>query len=120
MGALLATRSSPANQLLEQFANKHRASRLAHQIGRSGFRVTSLHGDRTQGQRQSALLGFRTGEFQIMVATDIAARGLDVDGISHVINYDMPDTVDAYIHRIGRTGRAGLRLAGDFLNGQIQ
>ncbi len=85
---------------------KHRAHRLAQQIARSGHKVTSLHGDRTQGQRQSALSGFRRGEYRIMVATDIAARGLDVEGISHVINFDMPDTVDAYIHRIGRTGRA--------------
>ena len=85
---------------------KHRAARLAQQIGRFGYRVTSLHGDRTQGQRQSALSGFKSGDYQIMVATDIAARGLDVEGISHVINYDMPDTIDAYIHRIGRTGRA--------------
>jgi ATP-dependent RNA helicase RhlE len=85
---------------------KHRAHRLAQQVGRMGYKVTSLHGDRTQGQRQSALSGFRSGDYQIMVATDIAARGLDVEGISHVINYDMPDTVDAYIHRIGRTGRA--------------
>jgi ATP-dependent RNA helicase RhlE len=85
---------------------KHRAQRLARQVGQAGFNVTSLHGDRTQGQRQAALRGFRSGEYQIMVATDIAARGLDIEGISHVINYDMPDTVDAYIHRIGRTGRA--------------
>jgi ATP-dependent RNA helicase RhlE len=70
-------------------------------------KVTSLHSDRTQGQRQMALSGFQRGHYQIMVATDIAARGLDVEGISHVINFDMPDTADAYIHRIGRTGRAG-------------
>ena len=85
---------------------RHRAHRLAQQIKREGYRVTSLHSDRTQGQRQSALNGFKSGEYQIMVATDIAARGLDVENISHVINYDMPDTADAYIHRIGRTGRA--------------
>lgn len=85
---------------------KHRAQRLATQIKNAGYRVTSLHGDRTQGQRQSALSGFKGGIYQIMVATDIAARGLDVERISHVINFDMPDTADAYIHRIGRTGRA--------------
>ncbi|RPI25178.1 MAG: DEAD/DEAH box helicase [Acidobacteria bacterium] len=85
---------------------KHRAHRVARQVGQAGYNVTSLHGDRTQGQREAALRGFRSGEYRIMVATDIAARGLDVEGISHVINYDMPDTVDAYIHRIGRTGRA--------------
>jgi len=85
---------------------KHRARRLQRQIKNAGYEVTSLHSDRTQGQRQRALRGFKNGEFQIMVATDIAARGLDVENISHVINFDMPDTADAYIHRIGRTGRA--------------
>ncbi len=85
---------------------KHRADKVARQIAHSGFRVTALHGDRTQGQREQALHGFKTGHFPIMVATDIAARGLDIDSITHVINYDMPDTADAYIHRIGRTGRA--------------
>jgi ATP-dependent RNA helicase RhlE len=85
---------------------KHRAEKVTRQIAHAGFRVTSLHSNRTQGQREQALRGFKTGHFQIMVATDIAARGLDVESISHVINYDMPDTADAYIHRIGRTGRA--------------
>lgn len=85
---------------------KHRADKVARQIAHSGFRVTSLHGNRTQGQREHALHGFKTGHFPIMVATDIAARGLDIESITHVINYDMPDTADAYIHRIGRTGRA--------------
>ena len=85
---------------------KHRADKVARQIAHSGFRVTSLHGNRTQGQRERALHGFKTGHFPIMVATDIAARGLDIESITHVINYDMPDTADAYIHRIGRTGRA--------------
>lgn len=85
---------------------KHRAKRLAAQIERAGYTVTSLHGNRSQCQRQSALNGFKGGAYQIMVATDIAARGLDVESISHVINYDMPNTADAYIHRIGRTGRA--------------
>jgi len=85
---------------------KHRTKRLAQQISKKGYQVTSLHGDRSQNQRQSALNGFKKGHYQIMVATDIAARGLDISSISHVINYDMPDTPDAYIHRIGRTGRA--------------
>src|SRR6266496_5866123 len=85
---------------------KHRAEKLARQIAHAGFHVTSLHSNRTQAQREQALRGFKSGHFPIMVATDIAARGLDVESISHVINYDMPDTADAYIHRIGRTGRA--------------
>jgi ATP-dependent RNA helicase RhlE len=84
---------------------KHKAEKLSKQIHQAGFRATSLHSDRSQGQRQSALDGFRSGHYQIMVATDIAARGLDVEGISHVINFDMPATSDDYIHRIGRTGR---------------
>ncbi|MBM4271178.1 MAG: DEAD/DEAH box helicase [Deltaproteobacteria bacterium] len=85
---------------------KDRAARLAKQMKRSGFLVTSLQGDLPQNKRQEALNGFRNGKYQILVATDIAARGIDVSKISHVINYDMPDTVDAYTHRIGRTGRA--------------
>lgn len=94
------------NSVLVFTRTKHRAHRVAQQIQRAGFKVTSLHGDRSQGQRQAALKGFKSGHHDIMVATDIAARGLDIETISHVINYDMPDTADAYIHRIGRTGRA--------------
>ena len=94
------------NSVLIFTRTKYRAQKVAQQILRAGYKVTSLHGDRTQGQRQSALKGFKSGAHDIMVATDIAARGLDVETISHVINYDMPDTADAYIHRIGRTGRA--------------
>jgi ATP-dependent RNA helicase RhlE len=107
-GALLIEllKHTDTNSVLIFTRTKHRAHRVAQQISRAGFDVTSLHGDRTQGQRQSALKGFKDGTHQIMVATDIAARGLDVESISHVINFDMPDTADAYIHRIGRTGRA--------------
>jgi ATP-dependent RNA helicase RhlE len=90
---------------------KHRAARVAQQLVRAGHRVTSLQGNLSQNQRQAALDGFRTGSFKVLVATDIAARGIDVLDISHVINYDMPDSTDAYIHRIGRTGRVG--KAGD-------
>jgi ATP-dependent RNA helicase RhlE len=85
---------------------KHRADRLAEQIKRSGYRAAVLHSNRTQSQRQQALDGFRAGKYDLLVATDIAARGLDIRTVSHVINYDMPSTVDDYIHRIGRTGRA--------------
>jgi ATP-dependent RNA helicase RhlE len=85
---------------------KHRATRLSTQMKRTGFAATSLQGDLTQQNRQKALTGFRNGTYRILVATDIAARGIDISRISHVINYDMPDTVDAYTHRIGRTGRA--------------
>jgi len=85
---------------------KHRAKRIAQQLQKAGFPATALQGNLSQNQRQAALDGFRSGNFRIMVATDIAARGIDVLSISHVINYDMPDTTDAYTHRIGRTGRA--------------
>lgn len=85
---------------------KQRAKRLGDQLTRAGFHSTSLQGNLSQGRRKAALDGFRNGTFQVLVATDIAARGIDVCKISHVINYDIPDTPDAYIHRIGRTGRA--------------
>ena len=86
---------------------KRRTERVAQQLARAGFRTASLQGDMPQYQRQAALDGFRTGSVKILVATDIAARGIDVSDISHVINYDMPDSADAYTHRIGRTGRIG-------------
>jgi len=84
---------------------KHRAERVAEQLLRAGYPVTSLQGDLSQQRRQAALEAFRNGSVKILVATDIAARGIDVLSISHVINYDMPEDTDAYIHRIGRTGR---------------
>jgi len=85
---------------------KHRAHNLATSLKKQGHRVAALQGNMPQNQRQTAIDGFRKGKYDILVATDIAARGIDVTNISHVINYDMPDTVDAYTHRIGRTGRA--------------
>jgi ATP-dependent RNA helicase RhlE len=106
-GLLLALlKKTDTDSVLIFTRTKHRAERLEKQIAHAGFRVTSLHSNRSQNQRQAALGGFKSGHFHIMVATDIAARGLDVESISHVINFDMPDTADAYIHRIGRTGRA--------------
>jgi ATP-dependent RNA helicase RhlE len=85
---------------------KHRAKRLGEQLVKAGHRTASLQGNLSQQRRQAAMNGFRNGTFQILVATDIAARGIDVTQVSHVINYDIPNTTDAYIHRIGRTGRA--------------
>jgi superfamily II DNA/RNA helicase len=85
---------------------KHRAESLARQLHKAGYAATSLQGNLSQQKRQKALSGFKSGQFKVLVATDIAARGIDVSGISHVINYDVPDTVDAFTHRIGRTGRA--------------
>ncbi len=85
---------------------KHRARNLAQDLEKRNYRVAALQGNMTQNRRQEAIAGFRSGKYDVLVATDIAARGIDVSEISHVINYDMPDTVDAYTHRIGRTGRA--------------
>ncbi|NPV70130.1 MAG: DEAD/DEAH box helicase [Firmicutes bacterium] len=85
---------------------KHRADRVARQVRQAGYTAAIIHSNRSQNQRQQALDGFRQGKFPLLVATDIAARGLDVVRISRVINYDIPDTADTYIHRIGRTGRA--------------
>lgn len=85
---------------------KHRAKRVGQQLEKAGYRAASIQGNLSQNRRQEALDGFREGRYQVLVATDIAARGIDVSSISHVINYDMPGTADAYTHRIGRTGRA--------------
>ena len=85
---------------------KHGADRIRRRLDRENISSVALHSGRTQGQRQNALDGFKSGKFQVMVATDIAARGIDVVGISHVINFDVPHTVEDYVHRIGRTGRA--------------
>ncbi len=85
---------------------KHRARRLAQQLERAGYRAVALQGNMSQGQRERAMNGFRKGKFDVLVATDIAARGIDVQQVSHVVNFDMPNTPDAYTHRIGRTGRA--------------
>lgn len=85
---------------------KHRARRVSEQLARAGHKAAMLQGNMSQNKRQEAMDGFRNGKYKILVATDIAARGIDVTQISHVINYDMPDTADAYTHRIGRTGRA--------------
>ena len=85
---------------------KHRADRIAHLLKRNNHAVAVLHSNRTQREREDALRGFRTGRFELLVATDIAARGLDIADVSHVINYDVPQHPEDYIHRIGRTGRA--------------
>lgn len=85
---------------------KHRAKSLARNLESKGFAATFLQGNMSQNRRQEAMAGFRSGKFKIMVATDIASRGIDCELISHVINYDMPDTAESYTHRVGRTGRA--------------
>ena len=103
---LLATLEHTATGRVLVFARtKHRARSLARDLEKAKYRVAALQGNMSQNARQRALDGFRDGTYDILVATDIAARGIDVSDISHVINFDMPDTVDAYTHRIGRTGR---------------
>jgi ATP-dependent RNA helicase RhlE len=88
---------------------KHGADRLAKKLARDGVKATTIHGDRSQSQRNRALSGFQQGEFRVLVATDVAARGIHVEGIAHVVNYDLPRAPEDFIHRVGRTGRAGAR-----------
>jgi ATP-dependent RNA helicase RhlE len=87
---------------------KHGADRVVQKLAQEGFVARAIHGDKAQNARQDALKSFRDGRVKILVATDIAARGIDIPELSHVINYDLPDVAETYIHRIGRTGRAGL------------
>ena len=88
---------------------KHGADRLARRLSRSGHAAAQIHGDRTQAQRNSALKGFTDGRHRVLVATDVAARGIDVPHVGHVVNYDMPKQAEDFVHRIGRTGRASRR-----------
>mgnify|MGYP001601550736 FL=1 len=86
---------------------KHGVEKLSRALSREGFRAASIHGNKSQPQRQRALKDFKEDRVQILVATDVAARGLDIPNVTHVINYDVPSSFDDYVHRIGRTGRAG-------------
>jgi len=99
---------SEKGQTLIFTRTKRGAERLAKELVRDGFNAAMIHGDRSQSQRNAALSGFQDGRFQVLVATDIAARGLHVDDVAHVINYDVPKMAEDFIHRVGRTGRAGL------------
>jgi ATP-dependent RNA helicase RhlE len=103
---LAMLKQTPTGRVLIFTRTKHRARNLATSLEKNSYRVSALQGNMTQNRRQDAINGFKGGKYDILVATDIAARGIDVTEISHVINFDMPDTVDAYTHRIGRTGRA--------------
>ena len=85
---------------------KRGAEKLARRLAAGGIRCVALHADRTQSQRSAAVEGFKSGRFTALIATDIAARGIDIDNIGHVVNYEVPQSVDAYVHRVGRTGRA--------------
>ena len=103
---LLRLLGEGAGQTLVFTRTKHRADRVARAVAAAGHRVTRLHADRTMSQRREALDGFRAGRYRVLVATDIAARGIDVPEIAHVVNFDLPQTPEDYIHRIGRTARA--------------
>ena len=96
----------PAGPVLIFMRTRVGADRLARQLAATGIKCTALHADRTQDQRRSAVEGFRGGRYSVLIATDIAARGLDIDGIHTVINYELPDSPEVYVHRVGRTGRA--------------
>src|SRR5256884_2420207 len=106
MPLLLQLLGAERGQTLVFTRTKHRADRLARAVAAAGHRVTRLHADRTMSQRREALDGFRAGRYRILVATDIAARGIDVPDIAHVVNFDLPHTPEDYIHRIRRTARA--------------
>ncbi|HZU14431.1 MAG TPA: DEAD/DEAH box helicase [Chloroflexota bacterium] len=106
--ALRAYLDNPATYLALVFRRTtYRADKLTRDLTRRGYRVGALHGRRSQNQRQRVLADLKAGKLQALIATDIAARGLDIAGLTHVFNYDMPDTSETYVHRIGRTGRAG-------------
>jgi ATP-dependent RNA helicase RhlE len=100
-------RNEPIDRALVFSRTKHGADKLVRSLAKSGISAEAIHGNKSQGQRERVLAAFRQGQVRILIATDIAARGLDVDGISHVVNYDMPNEPEAYVHRIGRTARAG-------------
>ncbi|MFH2010186.1 MAG: DEAD/DEAH box helicase, partial [bacterium] len=99
--------SPEVDRVLVFTRTKHGANRLVKQLDRAGIRAAAIHGNKSQAARRVAMAGFRSGDNPILVATDLAARGIDVEGISHVFNFDLPNEPETYVHRIGRTGRAG-------------
>jgi ATP-dependent RNA helicase RhlE len=107
--ALLAEvlRNEPIDRAIVFTRTKHGADKVVRQLGQQGLAAEAIHGNKSQGQRERALAAFRNGKVKTLIATDIAARGIDVDGITHVINYDLPNVPESYVHRIGRTARAG-------------
>ena len=86
---------------------KHGADKIVRMLAAAGIEASAIHGNKSQGQRERAIGQFRSGEVKVLIATDIAARGIDIPGVSHVINYDLPEVPEQYVHRIGRTARAG-------------
>ena len=100
-------KGEPMDRALVFTRTKHGADKVVRSLNQSGIAAEALHGNKSQGQRDRVMAAFRNGRVMTLVATDIAARGIDVDGISHVINYDLPNIPESYVHRIGRTARAG-------------
>jgi len=100
---------SDMSRVLVFTRTKHRADKVALKLGKSKIRAAAIHGNKSQVQRTRAMQDFKSGRIQVLVATDIAARGIDVDDITHIINYDLPNEPENYVHRIGRTARAGAR-----------
>jgi ATP-dependent RNA helicase RhlE len=107
LGLLRGLLESEEGSFLVFARTKHGAERLAKKLSTTGVKATAIHGDRSQNQRNMALKGFQDGFYRVLVATDVAARGIHVDGIGHVVNYDLPQAAEDFIHRVGRTGRAG-------------
>jgi ATP-dependent RNA helicase RhlE len=106
-GLLTKLLSEQPGSFLVFVRTKHGADRLAKNLDRAGLNAARIHGDRSQSQRNEALKGFQDGKYRVLVATDVAARGIHVDSIAHVVNYDLPQVPEDFIHRVGRTGRAG-------------
>ena len=98
---------NPDGRAMVFLRTKHGAEKLSKHLEHVGFKVASIHGNKSQGQRERALKAFRDNDIRVLVATDVAARGIDIPGVTHVFNYDLPEVPDAYVHRIGRTARAG-------------
>jgi superfamily II DNA/RNA helicase len=107
--ALLAEilKAEPVDRVLVFTRTKHGADKVVRSLQKAGLSADAIHGNKSQGQRERALAAFRSGRVRTLIATDIAARGIDVDGVSHVVNYDLPNIPESYVHRIGRTARAG-------------
>src|SRR5262249_25467745 len=100
-------RAEPIDRALVFTRTKHGADKVVRALAKSGLAAEAIHGNKSQPQRERVLAAFRAGKVRTLVATDIAARGIDVDGVSHVVNYDLPNIPESYVHRIGRTARAG-------------
>lgn len=107
LGLLHSILDNESGSFLVFSRTKHGAERLAKKVSALGFKSAAIHGDRSQNQRNMALKGFQEGYYRVLVATDVASRGIHVDGIAHVVNYDLPQAAEDFIHRVGRTGRAG-------------